>query len=224
MTKCSQQRSYWDFSIVLCIKIESHRLLGNLVSLSEQQLVECDSYDSGCRGGLPERAFRYLERYGSISEKDYPYTSGNGRSGSCKYYNKKIAATVRSYVQVCGESCFCKFQKSAFKTWIAFKTAKGNEAALQQAVGTVGPVCVGIDASHYSFQMYSGGVYYEHHCSSYNLDHAVLVAGYGNYYGQAYWLVKNSWGTRWGVNGYIMMSRDKGNNCGIATDAGYPLV
>lgn len=101
-----------------------------------------------------------------------------------------------------------------------------SEHDLQVAVATIGPVSVAINARHRNFQFYDNGVYYEPSCNSTRLgvDHAVLVVGYGNYNGEDFWLVKNSWGEYWGWNGYIMMARNKNNNCGIATAASYPLV
>ena len=97
---------------------------------------------------------------------------------------------------------------------------KGDVNVLKQFSATNGPISVGIDASHYAFKFYTEGVYYEPSCKNgvHDLDHSVLVVGYGTENGQDYWLVKNSWSTHWGDKGYIKMAR-KDNNCGVATNA-----
>ena len=104
---------------------------------------------------------------------------------------------------------------------------EGDEGELQSAVANIGPVSIGIDASH-SFHFYKSGVYNEPKCgnSYWDLNHAVLVVGYGTDpdTNQDYWLVKNSWAATWGEEGYIRMRRNDNNMCGVATQASVPLV
>jgi len=194
--------SCWTFSTTGALEGQHFRKSGKLVNLSEQNLVDCStSYGNhGCQGGLMDNAFKYIKDNGGVDTEDaYPYT---GVEGQCKFKKSTIGATDTGFVDV----------------------TQGDEQALKQALGTVGPVSVAIDASHFSFQFFHSGVYDEPACSPQQLDHGVLAVGYGTYQGKDYWLVKNSWGIQWGIQGYIRMSRNKENQCGIASSASYPLV
>ena len=197
--------SCWAFSTTGALEGQHYLKKGKLVSLSEQNLVDCsDDYGNlGCDGGRQEDAFDYIKANGGIdTEESYPYEA---KDGQCRYSSMNTGgATVTGYKSI----------------------SSSDETALKRAVATVGPIAVSIDASKNSFMQYSSGIYYEPLCSSSrrSLDHAVLVVGYGTHNGQDYWLVKNSWGEDWGMDGYIRMARNKDNNCGIATDALYPTV
>jgi cathepsin L len=192
--------SCWSFSTTGSTEGCHFLSKGKLIGLSEQNLMDCSTSEGnmGCDGGLMTQAMQYIISNGGIdSEASYPYTA---EDGTCHYKSADNSATLSSFVNV--------------------KT--GSEDDLQEKTH-LGPVSVAIDASQNSFQFYSSGVYYEPACSSTQLDHGVLSIGWGVDGTTPYWIVKNSWGTEWGLNGYIWMSRNKNNNCGIATMATLPV-
>ncbi|XP_050090259.1 procathepsin L-like isoform X2 [Anopheles aquasalis] len=195
--------SCWAFSTTGALEGQYFRKTNNLVSLSEQNLVDCTiPYGNhGCDGGNNPNSFRYIyDNNGIDTEKSYPYRAAQG---PCAYNWNTVGARITGYVAI----------------------PSGDENALMKAVATVGPIAISMDAGHTSFQSYGDGVYYEPQCNASSLTHSMLVVGYGTTeQGVDYWLVKNSWDTWWGIQGYIKMARNRNNNCGIATAAYYPLV
>eukprot|EP00121_Abeoforma_whisleri_P014799 Awhi_evm1s13647 len=195
--------SCYSFSATGSLEGQYMKKTGKKVSLSEQQVVDCSKENNGCGGGLMDNVFKYINKAGGLeSEREYPYVGRVERQ--CRADKSEEFVDVASFVDI----------------------PSGDEAALTEAIATEGPISVGIDASHFSFQFYHSGVYNSWICSSTRLDHGVLAVGYGveDSTGKEYYIVKNSWGPSWGQGGYLWMSRNKNNQCGIATTASYPVL
>lgn len=195
--------SCWAFSAVGGLEGRAQLAQGSpIVSMSEQQFVDCDTAsDQGCHGGFMDDAFTYAEQADICTEDSYPY---KGTGGSCR-----------------AADCTAALAKGDV---LGFVDVDADEDSLAEAVSQ-GPVSVAIDASGFRFQLYSGGVM-SFKCGS-ELDHGVLVVGYGVDNGKKYWKVKNSWGANWGEKGYVRMQKGKGGDgqCGILTGPpSYPVI
>eukprot|EP00742_Colponemidia_sp_Colp-10_P001728 GILJ01001850.1.p1 GENE.GILJ01001850.1~~GILJ01001850.1.p1 ORF type:complete len:349 (-),score=63.76 GILJ01001850.1:198-1214(-) len=184
--------SCWAFSATE--QIESNwALAGNsLVELSPQQIVSCDTTDGGCNGGDTITAFEYVEKAGGLdTDKVYPYKSGSGDSGTCKFVKSGVVAKITGYKYVTQS-----------------KDEKQMEAALEQS-----PLSVCVEAD--TWQDYSSGII-KSNCGT-DLDHCVQVVGMNTESKVDYWIVRNSWNTDWGQDGYIYIQRGK-DLCGIADE------
>jgi len=204
----AQCGSCWAFSTTGSIEGAIFNQFGTLESISEQELVSCDKVDDGCQGGSMDNGFTFAKKNGLALEKNYPYTSGTGNTGTCNSRKSKKAAP---------HSKVAKFTD----------VTPNSETALKEAVAK-GPVSVAIEADKQVFQFYKSGVIKASAGCGTNLDHGVLAVGYGTQDGTMYWKVKNSWGATWGDNGYVMLERKDSKRgsgtCGIAMDASYPTM
>lgn len=194
--------SCWAFSTTGSMEGAYFLKTGQLKSFSEQMLVDCDTYDSGCNGGLMDYSFHWIQKNGGICEEDaYPYTGANG---------------------ICASYACTPVPGTSVLRWV---DVDQNEQALMEAVSQQ-PVSIAIEADEMAFQLYSGGVLTDS-CGD-NLDHGVLLVGYGTENGVDYWHVKNSWGADWGAQGYIKLLRGgknpEGGQCGILESASYPVL
>jgi len=211
--------SCWAFSTTGSTEGAVQIATGKLVSLSEQELVDCaGSYgNQGCNGGLMDDGFKYLESKGDALETDYAYT---GKTGTCSTTKQAKAALKAGQVT-------------------SFNDVTTNSETQMKAAVSQGPVSVAIEADQSGFQFYKTGVF-SGTCGT-NLDHGVLVVGYGTDSGKDYWKVKNSWGETWGLEGYIMLERGNATTtgrkllgggggggasgeCGLLKQPSYPVV
>ena len=204
--------SCWSFSTTGALEGAYYIKNGILESFSEQQLVSCDNLrndgkDHGCHGGLMDNAFQWIENNGGLcSENDYPYVSGNTKQSencinSCDIIDNSI---VLDY----------------------FDVSPNSDLDMMTAISEQ-PVSIAIQADSRDFQLYSSGVFTAE-CGT-NLDHGVLVVGYGSENGEDYYLVKNSWSEQWGDSGYIKLGRgqhynDGAGQCGMLMQGSYPIV
>uniref|UniRef100_A0ABM5EM83 Cathepsin L2-like n=1 Tax=Pogona vitticeps TaxID=103695 RepID=A0ABM5EM83_9SAUR len=195
--------SCWAFSATGALENLHFKKTGQRVSLSEQNLVDCswNQGNRGCQGGWPWEAFEYVrQNRGLSSEQNYPYSGKDD------------------------QRCRSKRENAVGQCALVKRVKLGDEKALEEAVATVGPVAVGIDARPSGFQFYKSGIL---SCTwgGDRLNHAVLAVGYnkmGNK-GKDYWILKNSWSEYWGDKGYLYLEKGS-NHCGVANDASYPVL
>lgn len=194
--------SCWSFATTGALEAIT-ALRNKSTLLSEQNLIDCSSLygNNGCEGGLMDSALRYVRDFGIMASRDYRYT---GKKARCKFVREKSVMRVRGSVVL----------------------PRGNEALLRLALALTGPLPVAIDAGARSFHSYKSGIYDEPSCKNKgsSLNHAVLLVGYGTDNGTGdYWILKNSWGKKWGDQGYMKIARNRDNLCGVATYAVLPI-
>ncbi|XP_074028392.1 cathepsin L-like proteinase [Leptinotarsa decemlineata] len=189
--------SCWAFSATGSLEGQNAIINKVKIPLSEQQLLDCStSYGNGdcIDGGFITNAFDYIKDYGIEAENSYPYKK---EQSTCQFNSDNSVLKIKGY-----------------------KKLQSDESELKSAVGTIGPISVGIQAD--SLRFYGGGIF-NGRCLG-QLNHAVLAVGYNAENGKKFWKVKNSWGSKWGENGYIRIARDASNKCSIASLASFPLL
>uniref|UniRef100_A0A1D1YV59 Oryzain alpha chain n=1 Tax=Anthurium amnicola TaxID=1678845 RepID=A0A1D1YV59_9ARAE len=193
--------SCWAFSTVSAVEGINKIVTGDMITLSEQELVDCDTaFNEGCNGGLMDYAFEFIINNGGIdTEDDYPYKARDAKCDTNRKNAKVVSIDTYEDVPV------------------------NDELSLKKAVANQ-PVSVAIEAGGRNFQLYKSGIF-DGACGT-DLDHGVVAVGYGTENEKDYWTIRNSWGDKWGEAGYVRIERNIANStgkCGIAIEPSYPI-
>ncbi|XP_034108496.1 procathepsin L [Drosophila albomicans] len=193
--------SCWSFATTGAIEGHVFRKTGKLPNLSEQNLVDCGKLElglDGCDGGFQEYAFNFITRQNGISSGDkYPYVD---KRENCKFSAGATGAKITGFATI----------------------PPKDEQAMKTVIATQGPLACSVYGIE-SLLLYKSGIYSDEECNTAEVNHSILVVGYGTEKGQDYWIVKNSWDKAWGEEGYFRLPRGK-NFCGIASECSYPIV
>ena len=194
--------SGWAFACVAAQEGQWKIYKGELMKLSEQELLCCDFTDFGCEGGLADSAAYFVlnnQKGQWMLDSDYPYT---GVAKACEFDESKGVQFLKEIVYA--------------------KTT--NEQDMKEKCAKFGLLAVSIDGSRLGFKLYHEGVYDDEYCDRYHICHSVTIVGYGTQDGKDYWLCRNSYGAEWGEQGYIKMRRNAGGQCGIDLLPYLPIV
>ncbi|XP_037917795.1 procathepsin L-like isoform X1 [Hermetia illucens] len=192
----------WSFAVTGSIEGHVFRKTGQLINLSEQNLVDCstDYGNTGCDGGYHDYGYEYvIENQGISKAEPYPYLE---KQEKCQYKETERGTMIKGYVAL----------------------PPGNETLIKEVVATLGPVAASVNAGPDSFQLYKGGIYDDQECNKDEVNHEILIVGYGSENGKDYWIIKNSWTDKWGEKGYMKLPRNANSFCGIASEGSYPVV
>ncbi|KAM7357973.1 cathepsin K2 [Cochliomyia hominivorax] len=193
--------SCWSFAVTGAIEGHVFRKTGKLINLSEQNLIDCGKEEyglAGCDGGFQEYGFEFVTTQNGIAAGEkYPYVD---KKQTCSYKDNLKVAEIKGFATIDPK----------------------DEETMKKIVATLGPLACSVNGLE-SLLLYKSGIYADEKCNEGEVNHSVLVVGYGSENGLDYWIVKNSWNKVWGEEGYFRLPRGK-NFCGIASECSYPIV
>ncbi|XP_075169866.1 cathepsin K2 [Haematobia irritans] len=193
--------SCWSFATTGAIEGHYFRKTGKLINLSEQNMIDCGKEEfglAGCDGGFQEYAFEFVTNQKGVAKAEsYPYLD---KKDTCHYKDELKGAEINGFATI----------------------EPKDEDTMKKVIATLGPLACSVNGLE-SLLLYSSGIYSDEECNKGEVNHSILVVGYGSENGQDYWIVKNSWDKVWGEEGYFRLPRGK-NFCGIASECSYPII